>query len=341
MSDIYIPPGGGGSGTVTSGDGVVENVTPTAGALTLANAPAYTALVNNTGSSAAPTYGPSVFSGYQTLTTTTTLTAASPAINYLDSANVTYTLPVASTALGRFYVFNGYDLTNQNTVVAQGSDRIYYSVAGSGTSATIYGGGTTCLYASAANTWVVIFGNSIGPVGPFTPGGVLFADNNAYLDAACTAAAAGAGYIFQSGTSGTGTPTWTLTPGATTALTSITANHQLSSGSTPSFTAGAGAGSGPTITITGTDSAGYISVLTGSAPSASSVVVTVTFNVAYGATPRAVIVTPASSNEAVLTGTANVWADQGGVATTGFTLNVGSTGLAATTTYLFWYDVRG
>jgi hypothetical protein len=47
---------GASVGTVTSGDGTVENTTITAGALTLASAAANTVLGNNSGSSAAPSY---------------------------------------------------------------------------------------------------------------------------------------------------------------------------------------------------------------------------------------------------------------------------------------------
>ena len=88
----------GGSGTVSSvtftGDGTVLSSTPssavtTTGTVTaaLANAAAYTLLGNDTGSAAVPTYVNGLM-GFQTLTAaSTTLTAASPSHNVLNTAS--------------------------------------------------------------------------------------------------------------------------------------------------------------------------------------------------------------------------------------------------------------
>jgi trimeric autotransporter adhesin len=102
------------------------------------------------------------------------------------------------------------------------------------------------------------------------------------------------------------------------------------------FTAGVGAGTGPTISVTGSGLGGTISVLTGSAPTASAAVVTVTFSSAYLTAPS-VIICPANSAAALLTGTAAVYLIS--TSTTNFVLEVGSTALSATTTYLWNYHV--
>lgn len=110
---------------------------------------------------------------------------------------------------------------------------------------------------------------------------------------------------------------------------------------TPTIAAGAGAGASPTLAISGSDQAGAITVTTGTSPSASAVVATITFGMVFGSTPRMVAIQPGGVNAAALTGTGAVWADSGGLSTTAFTLNVGSSALAGATAYKFWYQVIG
>lgn len=141
----------------------------------------------------------------------------------------------------------------------------------------------------------------------------------------------------------------TVVAGATT-ITSITDTRipLVASGAhigfgvgTPTIAAGTGAGTSPTLTITGSDQAGYITVLTGTSPTASATVATVTFGQAFNSAPRMVSIRSANSAAAVLSGNAAVWSDQGGLSSTVFTLSVGSTNLAGATTYKFWYEVLG
>lgn len=103
--------------------------------------------------------------------------------------------------------------------------------------------------------------------------------------------------------------------------------------------AGTGAGTSPTVSVTGTDSGGWISVLTGTAPATSSPVVTITFSTTYAAAPRSVVLTPANSAAAALATTSQVFADQANITTTTFVITSGSVALAATTTYKWAYTV--
>lgn len=109
----------------------------------------------------------------------------------------------------------------------------------------------------------------------------------------------------------------------------------------PALVGGTGAGTSPTVTVVGTDTAGLITVLTGTSPAASSTVVAVQFATAYGSAPRAVIITPANGAAAALSGSSAVFVNQTNTSTTQFTLDVGSTQLAATTTYKWHYLVIG
>ena len=106
---------------------------------------------------------------------------------------------------------------------------------------------------------------------------------------------------------------------------------------TPTYLAGAGAGTGPTISVTGNNLGGQISVLTGSGPTASSVVATVVFNGSYVTGPVSVVLSPGNANTAALTGAGKVYVGTFGA--TNFTITVGSSALSATTQYLWNYAV--
>lgn len=108
---------------------------------------------------------------------------------------------------------------------------------------------------------------------------------------------------------------------------------------TPTIAAGTGAGTTPTLTLAGNDRAGRISVLTGTSPAASATVATVTFSTPYGAAPRAVILTPAGPISAALSGNAAVYLDSASTTAAIFVLKVGTSPLAALTTYLWHYQV--
>src|ERR1035437_704222 len=117
--------------------------------------------------------------------------------------------------------------------------------------------------------------------------------------------------------------------------------HSLAGVGTPTIAAGPGAGTTPSVAVAGSDQAGLITITTGTTPTASAVVATLTFGQAFAATPRAVNLIPASSTAAGLSGSAQVWPDAAGLSTTAFTLNVGGTALTAATTYKWFYTVIG
>jgi hypothetical protein len=117
--------------------------------------------------------------------------------------------------------------------------------------------------------------------------------------------------------------------------------HQIVGGPAPSIEAGVGAGTGPTVALGGNDVVGVITVTTGSSPTASAIVATVTFSAAFAATPKAILLTPAEPNAAALAGAAAVYEDLASRSMTGFKLKVLGTPLAATTTYQWNYYVVG
>lgn len=116
--------------------------------------------------------------------------------------------------------------------------------------------------------------------------------------------------------------------------------HALSSGTTPSISAGTGAGTGGTASINtdGTDEQGVITIAAGTAPSVSSATIcTVTFGTAYRDTQPAVILWPNNAAAATL----SLLPFTSGT-TTGFTLKAGvAVGLGSATTYSYNYLVKG
>jgi hypothetical protein len=108
-------------------------------------------------------------------------------------------------------------------------------------------------------------------------------------------------------------------------------------GSTPSNSAGTGAGTTPTITVTGNDIAGYISIASGTTPTAAANIVTVTFSTALTNTPKSVQLTAANANAAIeLT---KFYVDQANTTSSLFIIKNSGTALTASTTYLFYYQV--
>ncbi len=107
--------------------------------------------------------------------------------------------------------------------------------------------------------------------------------------------------------------------------------------SAPSIAGGTGAGTSPSVAITGSDIAGKITITTGTTPSGSNTTIaSVTFNIPYAASPY-VILTPADANTALLSGVTMVYV--GTISTTGFVITSGTTALAASTGYSFYYHV--
>jgi hypothetical protein len=113
--------------------------------------------------------------------------------------------------------------------------------------------------------------------------------------------------------------------------------HAIGYGPTPGIAAGAGAGTGPSVSVTGTDSAGEISVTTGTTPTAGATVFTVTFNKPFATTPY-VVFSRSNANAALLNGTTMVFVTP---STTTFIFTAGSAALTASTQYKWSYHTVG
>jgi hypothetical protein len=116
-------------------------------------------------------------------------------------------------------------------------------------------------------------------------------------------------------------------------VTPSTIRYRVIGNGIPTISGGTGAGTSPTLTVSGNDGAMQVSILTGAAPVAGAVVGTVTFNKAFGSSPK-VIFSPANAATALLSGASMVYMDTNGSTTT-FTINAGSVALITLTTYLW------
>jgi hypothetical protein len=107
--------------------------------------------------------------------------------------------------------------------------------------------------------------------------------------------------------------------------------------SAPTAAAGAGAGTGPTISLNANsnDLSGYLSVTTGSSPTASAIVATLTFGTAYATLPKCLLA-PANAAASALSGAANVFIPLTS-SESAFTVNANTTALAASTLYTWGY----
>jgi hypothetical protein len=104
----------------------------------------------------------------------------------------------------------------------------------------------------------------------------------------------------------------------------------------PSIAANAGAGTAGSASIEGSDTAGLITVTAGVAASASSAIVTITFQTAFVQNPY-VVLTPGNAATALLSGVTMVYTTS---TTTTFVINAGTTGLSSGT-YIWNYVVVG
>lgn len=113
-------------------------------------------------------------------------------------------------------------------------------------------------------------------------------------------------------------------------------HYYTKSAAIPTAVAGTGAGTGPTITVAAgsTDCKMQITVLTGSAPTAAGIIMTVTYNSAFINTlNKGVIFSPANANAAALSGATNPYVPTEALGS--FVFNAGSSALAATTSYIW------
>lgn len=330
-----IPSTAGGGGGVSSftGDSVVLSNSASTGAVTatLANAAAYTGLINNTGSAAAPVYS-FVPVGFQNLATSTTLTASSPTYNYVTAGGVTITLPVASTCIGKqIFVYNLNTTFVNATVARQASDVIQGGFLANGvTGYTLNTSTGISLMSTASGIWQIIQGNtlSLPTTGQTIANGApLYVGSSGAM---MLGASGTAGQLYQAG----GPPSFTSTPGSGTSLTSITATHQIAGGTAPTVAVGAGAGTGgsPGATIAGHDTDFAVTLTTGTVIGTGTIF-TVTFGNAYTTAPY-VQVTSGNAAAAALMGGATQWYPTS--TTTTMVLNSGTTGLtAAGAVYVF------
>lgn len=116
--------------------------------------------------------------------------------------------------------------------------------------------------------------------------------------------------------------------------TAITINgHIISGGTVPTIVAGTAACTAPTVSIAGTDTAGLITVTTGSACGTVGKLATISFAAAFGAAPR---VSLTSGN--ALSASLQSYIDSSTIGTTSFDLDT-ATAPASGTAYQWFYEV--
>jgi len=193
-------------------------------------------------------------------------------------------------------------------------------------------------------TLTLVTGSSLITAGAFSTTLTSTATTNATLPAGTnTLYGTGTGSITSSqlatslsDETGTGANVFATSPTLVTptlgvaSATSVTAPKFIMSGTAPGIAAGAGAGTGPTVTITGKDQGMQVSVTTGTTPTLSGVIATVTYNVAY-ATAGIPVICASNVNANLLTGANQVIISTFG--TGGFTITAGTVALTASTTY--------
>lgn len=110
----------------------------------------------------------------------------------------------------------------------------------------------------------------------------------------------------------------------------------------PTVAAGTGAGTSPTVGVVAgsSDTAGVLSILTGSTPAGTNATIaTITFGTAFANTPKAILLTPGNSVTGALAAALICTPTAPGKTT--WTLISGATNLVAATTYLWNYLVLG
>lgn len=237
------------------------------------------------------------------------------------SGTFTTTLPTAVGITGRTYIVKNYG-TGTVTLGTTSSQTI--DGATTQTLSTQYSGYQVT---SDGSNWQVTgsFGGGATPTlqQVITAGATLTGTNTIAL---------GTGNLTFSGT--TGLVSFGPTVGAGLVISTHVQGAAPSS-SPPSIAAGAGAGTSPTISLTGGDQSGVISVTTGTLPTASSTVVTVTYHTSFSNGTYPVLM-PANATTALLTGVNSVYTTG---TTTTFTITSLTGGLAASTAYSWYYYV--
>jgi hypothetical protein len=119
----------------------------------------------------------------------------------------------------------------------------------------------------------------------------------------------------------------------------FTGDQIRSSGNTGAGTTSTGAGTGgsSSSSVCG-DLVGTINIVTGTSPATSATVFTYSYTSAFGAKPK-VILQPANAAAAALTGSGKVYIDDASSSNTQMIMKSGSSALAASTTYIWYYHV--
>jgi hypothetical protein len=151
-------------------------------------------------------------------------------------------------------------------------------------------------------------------------------DQNLYLDVP-----AGGGFDFR--VNNVHTITFTGDSGGTVQTSVVQTQQVTGTGSTPNVTAGSAAGGG-SASASGNTLAGVLSVTTGSSPSSSAVLATVSWSLPSGTPPRGCSLMPRNAAAAAATGTIFT----GAPSTSGWTVNVGASALTASTSYSWSYQ---
>lgn len=132
-------------------------------------------------------------------------------------------------------------------------------------------------------------------------------------------------------------PMVSTSAGVLSFATQLRLDRMLTAGSAPSTSAGSGAGTGPTITIDGNEYAGALLVTTGTSPAANAQIVDVTVSTA--ANYPMVYLTPGNAATAALSGANQVFISDADATATKWRLKSGSTGLTASTDYIWYYQM--
>lgn len=117
--------------------------------------------------------------------------------------------------------------------------------------------------------------------------------------------------------------------------------NSYTNSATPSIAAGTGAGTGPTVSVVGSNQDMTVTVTTGTLPTLSATVATVTFSGSFAYPNRVVPVFSAgNSNAAILSGASMIYMTTGGTPGS-YIITAGSTPLTAMTTYVWQVSAGG
>lgn len=226
---------------------------------------------------------------------------------------------VNSTTAQKFAVYNTYasDSNYNRLLIDAGSNYAALMLTGAGVTA-ISG---SVLYISNSNTSGTIqFQTDATNRWSFDGGGNLLAN--------------GADNTYTIGSSSSNRPSLVHVG------TSVNVPHLVGTGTAPAIAAGAGAGTLPTVAISGSDLGGFISITTGTVPTGTNATIaTITFNAAFAAAPKAILLYPANALTATLSGVAMVFIDQSSTSTTTFIIVSGTTALTGSSAYKWSYVV--